>query len=249
VGLSPDAGAVLYLHGGGYVVCSPGTHRALVAWLCAQTGATIYALDYRLAPEHPYPAALEDALASLRELHGRINEREKLVIAGDSAGGGLALSVLSKAREMDLPRPDGALLISPWVDLACRGETLKARPKIDYLNRDALERFSAHYVGDANPLDPLISPVETSFVDFPPLMVITGEKEVFVAENHLLVKRAKAAGVDVEHVVEPGQVHAFPAFGPMSPGTREVIKKSGAFLRRRLGRPTPEEEDGVFCSA
>lgn len=207
--LRPPAGGddarLLYLHGGGYVVGSPRSHRSLIGRMAAAFGAPALAVDYRLAPEHPHPAALEDALAvwtALTEARGPAGsglEAGRIAVAGDSAGAGLALALALSLREAGRPLPAAIGLISPWLDLAADIGGVRARaPRDPLLNRTLLRVWAGAYLRTgARPLDPLVSPLYADLAELPPLVVHTTDDELIRADGRALVKRARAAGVPV----------------------------------------------------
>ncbi len=222
---------LLYLHGGGYCFCSSATHRALVAQVAIASQARCLALDYRLAPEHPFPAALDDALAAYRALVAGGTGPERLVLAGDSAGGGLALATLLRLRDAGEPLPRAAALLSPWVDLACRGESIDRNGPRDYLSRAVLERFAGHYLGAMAPETPSASPLYADLTGLPPLLVQAGSDETLLTEGRDLAARAETAGVEVRFREWPGQVHVFQAFAPYIPEAMAAIREIGDFVR------------------
>jgi acetyl esterase/lipase len=222
---------LLYLHGGGYITASPATHRELIAPLALATGARCVAPDYRLAPEHPFPAALDDALA----VHGALLEAgvpsRALFIAGDSAGAGLALATLLKLRDKGLALPRAALLLSPWVDLALDVQALQGHGPHDYLNAKMLTETAPKYAGDAGLTHPLVSPIYADLTGLPPLLVQTGAWEVFCDQNVRFVAKARAQGVDVRHEIAEGMLHVFPAFGALLPEARRALRSLGEYVR------------------
>src|SRR5947209_2064258 len=163
-GIAPDAPVMLYLHGGGYVVCSPRTHRPITAFF-AKAGFRVFCPDYRMAPEHPFPAAVDDALSAYESLLSRGIRPGQIVVAGDSAGGGLTLALLITLRDRKRPLPAAAALLSPWTDLAITGDTVRTNARRDaYINGPAAMKTAALYYGNADPRDPLVSPL---YADLP----------------------------------------------------------------------------------
>jgi acetyl esterase/lipase len=226
---------LLYLHGGGYVTCSPATHRELIARLALSTGARCVAPDYRLAPEHPFPAALDDALAVLAALAsgelGSPVQPRTLFIAGDSAGGGLALAALLKLRDQGLALPRAALLLSPWVDLSLDRAALTGHGPLDYLNARMLSETAPKYAAATGLTDPLVSPIYADLSGLPPLLLQTGGWEVFYEQNVRFVAKARAAGVEVRHEIEEGMLHVYPAFAGLLPEARRALRSTGEFVR------------------
>jgi acetyl esterase/lipase len=227
---------VLYLHGGGYIFCSPATHRDLVARIAVAAGARCVSLDYRLAPDHPFPAALEDARAAFLQLVESGAPAERLVIAGDSAGGGLSLATMLRLRAEGHPLPAAAVLLSPWVDLECTGESIDTNGRIDYLERPFAEHCAEQYLQGHDPRDPLASPLHADLTGLPPLMVLAGGAEALFSEIALLSQQATAAGVEVTLEVGKAMFHVWPAFASVLPESRPSIRQIGELIRGRTGR-------------
>jgi acetyl esterase/lipase len=226
---------VLYLHGGGYVRGSVTTHRRLVASLSAASGATALALDYRLAPEHPFPAAVEDAVAAYRWLVGRGVSPAALAVAGDSAGGGLTVATLVALRDGGVPLPAAAVAISPWSDLACAGDTMTTCAALDpMVQRKDLLAMAAAYLGGADPKTPLASPLHADLRGLPSLLVQVGTRETLLDDAERLVAAAQAAGVDATLARWPGMIHVWHAFAPLLPEADAAIVEAGRFLAERL---------------
>lgn len=230
-----DGASLLYLHGGGYCVCSPQTHRALVAQIAVESGRRCLLLDYRLAPEHPYPAAIEDAVVALEELIDEVGEPRRVAIAGDSAGGGLSLAAVLSCRDAGRPLPQSMVLLSPWVDLTLSGESIDHRASTDYLSRGILSSFAAHYLAQTDPGDPLASPLWGELHGLPRTLVQLGGGETLLHEGQGLIERLAASGVAVEPQVFPGACHVFQAFAPLHPDAGPAIRDIGAFLRTEAG--------------
>jgi monoterpene epsilon-lactone hydrolase len=231
---------MLYLHGGGYVVGSCNTHRALASHLAARAGMPLLVADYRLAPEHPYPAALDDALTAYAWLLARGFEPGRIVVAGDSAGGGLTLALLLALRDRALPLPALGVPLSPWTDLTLSGETMTSMADRDpMVQRAGLQRMSDWYVGAADPRDPLVSPLFADPSGLPPLLVHVGEIEALRDDAVQFAARAAAAGVDVTLEVWPEMVHVWHAFGPAVPESEAAVTRVAEFVTGRLGSPAP----------
>jgi epsilon-lactone hydrolase len=222
---------VLYLHGGGYVTCSPASHRDSIARIAHVTGARVVAPYYSLAPEHPYPAALEDVLAVYRALLREGTSPDQLVLGGDSAGGGLAVALMLRLRDEGEPLPRAAFLLSPWVDLSLSIDALEGLAPHDYLGPHRVVGNARAYAGMRALTDPLISPIYADLSDLPPLLVQTGEWELLHEQNRRFVARARGYGVEVEHEVEPGMLHAFTCFAGVLPQGRAALASIGAFVR------------------
>lgn len=229
--------ALLYLHGGAYVVGSAQGYRGLAAELGRSAGAETYAIDYRLAPEHVFPAAVEDAAAAYRALLAKGVAPQRIVLAGDSAGGGLALATLVMLRDTGAPLPAAALLISPWADLTCTGATLASKAADDpSLTAAGLRAMAGHYLGDGDARDPLASPVCGSLGGLPPLLVQVGSSEILLGDAVRIAENAGAAGTAVQLEIWPEMIHVWHAFHFMLPEGRAAIDAAGAFLRKHAGR-------------
>ncbi len=218
-----DRATLLYFHGGGYVFGNPGTHRQHLARLAYETGTNAVAPQYRLAPEHKYPAAVEDALAAYEALIASGTPPERIVIAGDSAGGGLSLALLLTVREHGLPMPGGAILFSPYTDLTHSSYTISTNADTDYLPADELSRPN-HYYADADQLtDPMVSPVFADLTGLPPMLVLAGGAEMILDDSIRLVANATRDGVDTTLVVEDEMMHVWPALVPWEPATERAL--------------------------
>jgi acetyl esterase/lipase len=230
---------LLYLHGGGYVIGEPMGYRPLWSALARAAGARGLGLDYRLAPEHPFPAAVEDAVAAYRWLLDQGFAPGRIVIGGDSAGGGLTVATLVKARSLGLPMPAGALLISPWTDLACVGASISAKAEEDVsLDLAGLQNCARQYLGSTPASEPLASPIHADLSGLPPLLIQVGSAEILLDDSNRLATVAGAAGVRVRLEVWPHMPHVWHAFGFMLDEGAQAIAEAGSFLRNRLdGRP------------
>lgn len=233
----PGAGKVLlYLHGGGYIVCSPATHRLMVARICREAGLKALVIDYRLAPEHPFPAAVEDAEAAYRWLLAAGHRPEDIVIAGDSAGGGLTMSLLLTLREQNMPMPAGAALLSPWTDLALTGWTMLTNARRDPMLRlDSASLAVRHYLQDTIPTHPIASSIYADLTGLPPLYVQVGENEILLDDSKRIVDIAQNHGVDASLEIWPGMPHVFQAFAHV-PESKPAIEGIGAFLKLQANR-------------
>lgn len=227
---------ILYLHGGGYYFCSPRTHRAITYGLATRADADVFSLDYRLAPEHPFPAALDDALAAYRRLLADGVRADSLVIAGDSAGGGLALATLLALRDAGDKLPAGALLYSPWTDLAVTGASIRDNDGRDPMFcGDVFARVAALYLGEAGATratDPYVSPFYADFQRLPPLFMLAGSTETLLDDTRRVAERARAAGVNVKCEIARGLPHIWPIYAPFMPEARRSLDDSARFVQR-----------------
>lgn len=227
---------ILYLHGGGYVACSPKTYRSLTTWLAARSRAKVFALDYRLAPEHPFPAALNDAVAAVRALYARGVAPAALGIAGDSAGGGLTLSLLQALKEAGDPLPAAAALISPWTDLTGSGETIRTNAESEAMLPSSMVIPTGKMYAGGLPLDdPRVSPLFSDLKGIPSLLVQVSDSEILFDDAKRLVERAREAGVAVEFEVWDGLPHVWQLGVPMVPEARVAVGGIGAYFARRTG--------------
>ena len=222
---------LLYLHGGGYLVGSPASHRALLAHLSRAAGAPVHAPRYRLAPEHPFPAALDDALAAYRALLTAGHPSQRVAVAGDSAGGGLTMSLLLRLRSLGVDLPGSVGLISPWLDLDLRSPALWANADTDALLDPS---WLAGAVDDyrAGSDAPELRPLEADLAGLPPLHVIAGADEVLVGDSDALAERAKDAGAAMTYRREPGMWHAYPIFAGLLAEADEAVAELGASLSK-----------------
>lgn len=233
-GVSDDR-VLLYLHGGAYTICSPRTHRRITAALSKETGVRVLAADYRLAPEHPFPAAVEDALAVYRWLLGNGHAAARVAVVGDSAGGGLAVAMLLAARDAGLPMPAAAVTISPWADLVLDSESLETKADVDpMLSRERLTQAAGQYLGGADAADPKASPVYADMRGLPPLLVHVGGREILLDDAKRLAQRAEQHGVDVTLEVEEEMIHVWHILAGLTPEGDEGIRRVAAFLREHL---------------
>ena len=228
---------VLYFHGGGYAIGSPRSHRHLAAAIARAAGSRTLLLDYRLAPEHPFPAALDDAVAAYQWLLGRGIAPGRIVLAGDSAGGGLTVATLMALRDRGLPRPGGGVCISPWVDLTCSGASYATKAATDpIVTRDGVEALAQAYVGTGGDRKaPLVSPLHADLRNLPPLLIQVGSEEVLLDDAIGLGARARAAGVDATVEEWPAMIHVWHWFLPMLDEAERALAAIGDFVRARVG--------------
>jgi acetyl esterase/lipase len=236
--VAPEADAdrvILYLHGGGYCMGSPSTHRSLVAALSAQAKARVLSLDYRLAPEHPYPAAVDDAVAAYRWLLAAGVPAARIAISGDSAGGGLTLATLLRLRDEGDALPAAGVPLSAWSDLEGTGETMKSNAGVDRMIRpDRLKETADLYANGGDMQQPHMSPLHGDYSGIPPVLMQVGGAEVLLDDSTRVAERAKTAGVDVTLEVWDDMPHVFQAFTGLLPEADEAIIKIGQFLKTRI---------------
>jgi epsilon-lactone hydrolase len=230
----PDR-VILYLHGGGFRMGSVDSHRELMQRLSAAAGARVLGIDYRLGPEHPFPAPVEDALAVYRWVLDTGVPAGRIALAGDSAGGGLALSCMYAARAANLELPCAAYLMSPWTDLAATGATFVSRAAVDPLHqRPMILNMAKAYLGPAgDPRIPLASPLYGDPRGLPPLLIQCGDRETILDDSVRFAERARNADVAVELEVYPSMIHVFQAFDELS-SARQALARAGPFLRRHF---------------
>lgn len=233
-GVGQAAPVMLYLHGGGYVVCSPRTHRPLTAFF-ARTGFRVFCPDYRMAPEAPFPAAVEDALSTYEGLLSRGIDPGAIVVAGDSAGGGLTLALLIALRDRKRPLPAAAALLSPWTDLALTGKSIRKNAKRDaYLNPQGATKTAALYFGSADPRNPLASPLYADLHGLPPLIIHVGRREILLDDSLRVAERVRAAGCEVMISVWPVVPHVWQLFNRILPEGRQSLAQMADFLHKRV---------------
>lgn len=227
------ARVVLYLHGGGYVIGSLVSHRELVARIARASGARALSVDYRLAPEHPFPAAVDDAVSAYRWLLAQGVPPHGIVIAGDSAGGGLTLATLVALRDAGEPLPAAGVCLSPWVDLEGVGDSMTSRDAIDpMVHKAALVQMAAHYLNGADPRTPLAAPLYAALGGLPPLLIQVGEAETLFDDSTRFAEEAKAAGVEVTLQTWPELFHVFQAFS-MLPEAHQATDRIGTYIREK----------------
>ncbi|HEX3366147.1 alpha/beta hydrolase [Phenylobacterium sp.] len=227
---------ILYLHGGAYVGGSPRSHRPLVARLADAARSAAVSLDYRLAPEHPFPAAVDDAVEAYRDLMAQGVWPERTIIAGDSAGGGLTLGVALKLKDEGLPQPAGLFVISPWADLTQSHATYDTKAADDpMIARDRGNESAAEYLGGADARHPLASPVFGDFEGLAPLLIQVGSEETLLGDSLMLAERAGHARVEVRLEVWPEMIHVWHAFGGQLGAARRAIATAGAWMDGKLG--------------
>jgi monoterpene epsilon-lactone hydrolase len=223
----------LYLHGGAYIMGSCNTHRYLASKLSRSTAARVLVPEYRLAPEHPFPAAMEDAVKVYRCLISSGITPDKIIIGGDSAGGGLTLATLLSLKDEDEALPALAVLLSPWTDMEGTGESMETRAAFDpWLSPDASRATPALYIRDVDPRYPLVSPIYADLAGLPSMLVHVGNDEILLSDSARLVDRARAAGVEVNFKVWEDMWHVFQTFA--IPEGQQAIDEIGEFVIKHL---------------
>lgn len=226
---------IYYLHGGGYAFGSPKLYRPFTSTLAKAAQAKVFALDYRLAPEHRFPAAVEDAVAGYRWLLTQGARPANMLIAGDSAGGGLTLATLVRLRAEGLPLPAAAVLLSPWTDLAGTGKSLQANEATDAMfYADALKWFAPIYLGKASSLEALASPLYADLKGLPPLLLFVSNSECLLDDSLRLAAKARAAGVSVDLQVWDDLPHVWPVAVSLLPEARAALQLIVQFTQRQL---------------
>jgi acetyl esterase/lipase len=233
-GASPST-TVLFLHGGGYVIGSLNSHRRLASDVARAADARTLAIDYRMGPEHPHPAAVDDAVAAYRWLLAQGVAPERIAIAGDSAGGGLTAAMLLALRDAGDPLPACAVMMSPWVDLACTSESMTTKAPVDpMISPTELHGWASMYHGGGDLKAPLASPLYAELSGLPPIMLQVGTEEILLDDSLRFAERAKAAGVDVTLDVWDEMIHVWQLFSFMLPEAQQGIDRAGAFIKERV---------------
>lgn len=210
---SPSSVHILYFHGGGFTVGSPLSHQGLTSAIAAASGANVWSVDYRLAPEHPFPAALDDGFCAYRELLNIAGASQNIIIAGDSAGGGLSVSTALRARSDNLDMPSGLVLLSPWTDLTLSGQSHNLCKEKDHLVWHAiLDKMANLYASGTERSLPLLSPAFADLSQFPSILIHAGSEEILLSDSTALAERAGASGVSIELKIWPGMPHVFQAY-------------------------------------
>lgn len=227
---------VLYLHGGGYVIGSPKSHERLVGHIAKAAGCRVLNVDYRLAPEHPHPAAVTDAANAYTWLLGQGYRPERIVISGDSAGGGLTLATLLSLRDKGLPQPAAAVPLSPWTDLEGTGDSMDSNAPNDLIvQRDGLQGMAAEFLGEANPRDPLAAPLYGDYHGIAPLYIQVGGDETLLDDSTRVAAKAQADGCEVRIDIFPEMQHVFQASVGNIPEATDAVQRMGVYIREKLG--------------
>ena len=234
-GAARDA-AILYAHGGGYLFGSLDSHRHMVAELGRAANCVALAMNYRLAPEHPFPAPVEDALAGYRFLLAQGFKPERIAIAGDSAGGGLVVAAMVAIREAGLPQPGAGWCLSPWIDMEALGASMETRAAADPMVQKAgILEIAKAYLAGADPRSPLAAPLYADLAGIAPLLIQVGAAETLLDDAIRLAQKAGAADVRVDLQVWPEMVHVWPLFWPELKAGRRALDEAGAWIGRTLG--------------
>ncbi|NVM00876.1 MAG: alpha/beta hydrolase [Candidatus Helarchaeota archaeon] len=222
---------ILYLHGGGYAIGSIKTHREMASRIARASEARGLIIEYRLAPEHKFPAAVEDSTLAYRWLLKEGYNPDRIVIAGDSAGGGLTVATLVALRDQGEPLPAAAVCLSPWIDLEGLGESVKTKADIDPLfDMDGIIQNAKLYLGDEDPHNPLAAPLYADLKGLPPMLIQVGTWEILLDDSVRLAERAKKAGVEVILEKWEDMVHVFQSFGYYLPEAQEAVEHIGDFV-------------------
>ena len=229
-------GAVLYLHGGGYVTGSVISHRGMAANLSRTSGCRVLTIDYRLAPENKHPAQVQDAHTAYRWMLSNGAEPSTTIIAGDSAGGGLTVATLLSIRDDGDPLPAAGVCISPWVDMEGTGDSMKSKAGVDpMVSKDGLIDMAQNFLGDGDRRDPLAAPLYADLTGLPPLLIIVGTAEVLLDDAKRLHEKAESVGVDSTLGIWDDMVHIWPWFAPFLPEGQQAMEQMGNFIKERIG--------------
>lgn len=228
--------AILYLHGGGYVIGSCNTHRALAGEIARESEASVLLINYRMGPEHPFPAAVDDSVVAFEWLLNNGYKGTDIALAGDSAGGGLALATLVASRDRGLEIPASGVAISPWADLTCSNEAYQSKAADDpMVTPHGLRRMAGLYLGEGNAEHPYASPNLAELAGLPPLLLHVGSDEILLDDAVAFEKKARAAGVDCELEVWDDMIHVWHAFHPILDEGKAGIQRIGEFLVSKWG--------------
>jgi len=236
---------ILYIHGGAYVVGSPRSHIAMCARLAKRAAATITVIDYRLAPEHVYPAAVDDCVAAYRAIISDIDP-SLVTIAGDSAGGGATLAMLGVLKAAGDPMPGAVYVLSPWADLTASGESVVTRAPFDPMfDGDGLIDAATTYAGDTPLDDPGVSPLFADPTGYPPTLIQTGMDEILLSDSTRLAERYEAAGVDVRLDLRDDLWHVYPVLAGYMPEATDALVRAAVFIREKTPAPMPASDQVV----
>lgn len=228
------AKVIMYVHGGGYVSGSCSDHRALVSKFALATGITNLLYEYRLAPENPFPAALDDSVTVYQWLLASGYQPENMVIAGESAGGGLCLAVLLALKEKNIPFPAAAVAISPWTDLTCASDSYRTKNKVSPAPLNSWTVFSHHYVGANSATNPLISPLFGDLKGLPPILINSGVDDELFDDGEKFSIKAREQGVDVQFTAGKDMIHCYPLLAPMFKEATDAMNEISQFIKKHL---------------
>jgi len=231
---SPDDKLIMYVHGGGYVSGSCNDHRGFVAKFADYTGFSTLIYEYRLAPEHPFPAALNDSLAIYRHLLHLGYKPENIVMAGESAGGGLCLAILLALKQEKLPQPAATVAISPWTDLTCSGESYKTKNHLSPAPLNSWNVFARHYAGEISLENPLISPLFGDLEGLSPIYINSGSNDELYDDGEAFARKATKSGVDTTFQRGDGMLHCYPLLAPLFPEATEAMNEIASFIGKSL---------------
>lgn len=235
IGAQTGDDVVFHLHGGSYLLGSAAVMSRLSGAIGERAGARVVSVDYRLAPEHPFPAGLDDAVAAYEGLLDSGVPASRIAFVGESAGGGLALATVLRARDAGLPLPSSVTVLSPWVDLTMSGASMTERAAKDpSMRKESFEASAPQYHGATDPADPLVSPVFADLTDLPPLLIQVGSNEILLDDALRLAARAAADEVEVRLEVTPGASHVFQLFGARLDEALVALAGIGSFIRARF---------------
>ena len=226
---------LLYLHGGGHVAGKPALYRDVTWRIAAATRTVVVIVDHRLAPEHPYPASLDDAVNAYRALIADGADPQRMAVMGESSGGGLMLAMLLRLRDEGVLLPAAAVALSPWIDLALTGNSLKLNAKADpMLRSEEAPRLASQYLAGADPRTPYVSPLYGDPAGLPPTLIHVGSDEVLLDDSVRMAERMRAAGCEVELEIWPRMPHAWHLWARMMPEAQAAVARVGAFVQSRM---------------
>ena len=226
---------IMYVHGGGYVSGSCNDHRAFVSKFAKNCGITCLQYEYRLAPENPFPAALDDSVAVYQWLLNNGYKPSHIIIAGESAGGGLTLAMLLAFKDKNISIPAAAVAISPWTDLTCSSESYKTKNKVSVAPLNSWIVFSKYYVGDHSPNLPLVSPLFGNLEGLPPIFINSGEDDELFEDGEKFSVKARKAGVNITFRAGKGMVHCYPLLTPYFKEATEALQEICTFINEHIG--------------
>jgi acetyl esterase/lipase len=234
----PLPGKIIFIHGGGFLGGSIASHRALAAKIGAAAKREVVIIEYRLAPEHPFPAALEDVITVIADLSGAGTARDGYMLCGDSAGGGLAISVVKKLQQQGYPSPPlGLMLLGPWVDLAASGDSMIRNAQLDpMVTREGLRGSAQAFLAGHDPRDPLLSPLDNGLKGFAPILVQVGSAEALLDDSRALAARGERDGVEVTLQIWPDMMHTWHRYSDFLPEAQQALAALGSFADERFKR-------------